>query len=113
VGVVYLARGRVLSDRRFSITDAPRDGSAYSRKDGAWVTSGSSHTHSIADITDFTDNSTNWDTAYGWGDHSVQNYFDLDANVSYANVLTVSKENAVGIHFYATGGPFGIRWDNE
>ncbi|KKM88653.1 hypothetical protein LCGC14_1256550, partial [marine sediment metagenome] len=24
----------------------------------------------IADITDFTDNSTNWNTAYGWGDHA-------------------------------------------
>jgi len=30
----------------------------------------SGHTHVIADVTDFTDNSTNWDTAYGWGDHS-------------------------------------------
>jgi len=29
-----------------------------------------SHTHVIADVTDFTDNSANWDTAYGWGDHS-------------------------------------------
>jgi hypothetical protein len=28
------------------------------------------HTHVIADITDFTDNSTDWDTAFGWGDHS-------------------------------------------
>ena len=32
------------------------------------------HTHVIANVTDFTDNSTNWDTAYGWGDHSTQNY---------------------------------------
>lgn len=28
------------------------------------------HTHVIADVTDFTDNSGNWDTAYGWGDHA-------------------------------------------
>jgi len=33
-----------------------------------------SHTHVIADVTDFTDNSTNWDTAYGWGDHASAGY---------------------------------------
>ena len=32
------------------------------------------HTHVIADITDFTDNSNNWDTAFTWGDHSTQGY---------------------------------------
>ena len=30
----------------------------------------SAHTHVIADITDFTDNSANWNTAYSWGDHA-------------------------------------------
>jgi hypothetical protein len=33
-----------------------------------------SHTHVIADVTDFTDSSTNWNTAYGWGDHSTEGY---------------------------------------
>ena len=28
------------------------------------------HTHIISEITDFTDNSTNWNTAFGWGDHA-------------------------------------------
>lgn len=32
------------------------------------------HTHVISDITDFTDNSTNWNTAYGWGDHATAGY---------------------------------------
>ena len=27
---------------------------------------------------DFADNSANWNTAYSWGDHSTQNYFDFD-----------------------------------
>ena len=35
-----------------------------------------SHTHVIANITDFTDNSTNWNTAYGWGDHAGAGYWD-------------------------------------
>ena len=34
----------------------------------------SAHTHLIADITDFTDNSTNWNTAHGWGNHGVAGY---------------------------------------
>lgn len=33
-----------------------------------------SHTHVIANISDFTDNSTNWDTAYGWGNHASAGY---------------------------------------
>ena len=33
-----------------------------------------SHTHLIADVTDFTDNSSNWDTAYGWGNHASAGY---------------------------------------
>jgi len=32
------------------------------------------HTHVISDITDFTDNSSNWDTAYGWGNHAAEPY---------------------------------------
>lgn len=28
-----------------------------------------SHSHIIADISDFTDNSSDWDTAFSWGDH--------------------------------------------
>jgi hypothetical protein len=55
----------------------------------------------------------NLDTAYGWGDHSAQNYFDLDGNVSFANELTISHDSSVSLIFYSAAGPFGIRWDNE
>lgn len=30
---------------------------------------------------DFADNSANWNTAFGWGDHSTQNYFDKDTDL--------------------------------
>lgn len=30
---------------------------------------------------DFADNSANWNTAFGWGDHSTQNYFDTDTDL--------------------------------
>lgn len=34
----------------------------------------STHVHPIGSITGFTDNSTNWDLAFGWGDHSLAGY---------------------------------------
>tara|TARA_R110002020_G_scaffold100855_1_gene238036 strand:+ start:1791 stop:6110 length:4320 start_codon:yes stop_codon:yes gene_type:complete len=39
------------------------------------------HTHVISDITDFTDNSTNWDAAFGWGDHSGL-YMSIDQQLA-------------------------------
>lgn len=39
------------------------------------------HNHVIADITDFTDNSSNWDTAHGWGDHGAAGYL-LPADIA-------------------------------
>ena len=32
------------------------------------------HDHLVADISDFIDNSANWDTAFGWGDHAAEGY---------------------------------------
>ena len=52
----------------------------------------SSHTHVIANITDFTDNSTNWNTAFGWGDHSIAGYL---TSVAFAD-LTDYPVDAVG-----------------
>lgn len=37
------------------------------------------HTHLIGDITDFVDNSTDWDDAFGWGDHANADYASLAA----------------------------------
>lgn len=53
------------------------------------------HTHVIADITDFTDNSVNWNLAHGWGDHSLVGYLTAEVNnlsvaVTWANVPDVN-----------------------
>lgn len=40
----------------------------------------------------FTDNSTNWDTAYGWGDHSTQNYYDIDTHTA-VNIAFSAAQN--------------------
>ena len=50
------------------------------------------HTHVIADITDFTDNSTNWNTAHGWGDHSTQGYL---TSVSFSDIQAGSVLTSV------------------
>ena len=70
------------------------------------------HSHVIGDITDFTDNSTNWNTAYGWGDHSLAGYavdsgvvhitgtetitgaktFVSSSGLKYSDVGTVNRE---------------------
>lgn len=49
-----------------------------------------SHSHVIADITDFTDNSTNWNTAFGWGDHDGL-YVGLTGNESIAGIKTFTS----------------------
>ena len=47
-----------------------------------------------ASLTGFTDNSANWDTAFGWGDHSVAGYLtavawgDVTGKPSFATVAT-------------------------
>jgi len=54
----------------------------------------------------FTDNSTDWDTAFGWGDHSTQGYLtsytetnDLTAAVTWANIPDVNvPQTAVTQH---------------
>lgn len=65
----------------------------------------SAHTHLIADITDFTDNSVNWDTAFGWGDHAAENYlkdaFKFIKDDAGITRLTASGES--DITFEGTG----------
>ena len=57
------------------------------------------HTHLIADVTDFTDNSTNWDTAYGWGDHASGGYAGIADNEDvtgawdFQNTLRISNSS--------------------
>ncbi len=70
-----------------------------------------SHSHVIADITDFTDNSTNWNTAYGWGDHDglydtsgtasglisthESTYNHTNYNTAYSHTLLTDNPHAV------------------
>lgn len=51
------------------------------------------HTHVIADVTDFTDNSTNWNTAFSWGDHALAGYL-TEAGVEADTLETVTARGA-------------------
>jgi len=59
------------------------------------------HTHLIGDITDFTDNSTNWNTAFGWGDHSLVGY--LTAEVPYTATSPIVVTGQVISHLDTDG----------
>jgi hypothetical protein len=61
--------------------------------DGDFTTAGIMATDGSGTYSIVTDNSTNWNTAYGWGDHSTAGYLtsftetnDLTASVTWANV---------------------------
>tara|TARA_R110000796_G_scaffold59371_4_gene136848 strand:- start:22825 stop:27495 length:4671 start_codon:yes stop_codon:yes gene_type:complete len=79
----------------------------------------SAHTHVIADVTDFTDNSSNWDTAFGWGDHALVGYLDgfvvgNSTFISLENVGTATVPQITAL-LSATGAPSSttfLRGDN-
>lgn len=55
-----------------------------------------SHTHLIADITDFTDNSANWNTAHGWGDHGAAGYADGTNEANWNTAFGWGDHGAAG-----------------
>ena len=70
-----------------------------------------SHTHVIADVTDFTDNSSNWDTAFGWGDHSLGGY--LTSETSHADVVVDGDFTSNGLMSRTGAGTYSIVTDNS
>jgi hypothetical protein len=44
-------------------------------------------------ISAITDNSANWDTAYGWGDHSAAGYLTADGNTDLTGNWTITGDN--------------------
>jgi len=60
-----------------------------------------SHTHAIGEITGFTDNSANWNTAHGWGDHAAAGYAD-GANEANWNTAFGWGDHAAGGYLAAS-----------
>jgi hypothetical protein len=72
------------------VTDAGNVASAGAVMDSDFSTNGLMKRTSAGSYTSITDNSTNWDTAYSWGDHALAGYA-LDS--SLASVATTGSYN--------------------
>ena len=59
----------------------------------------------------FTDNSSNWNTAYGWGDHGDAGY--LTSQTSHADVVVDGDFTSNGILKRTSAGNYGIVTDNS
>src|SRR5210317_614809 len=78
--------------------------------DGDFTTAGIMATDGSGTYSIVTDNSTNWNTAYGWGDHSTAGYLtsftetnDLTAAVTWANVPDANI-TATSVRQHLSGG---------
>jgi hypothetical protein len=57
-----------------------------------------------------TDNSANWDDAYGWGDHSQEGY--LTAETSHSDVVVDGDFTANGVLKRTAAGTYGVVADS-
>ena len=70
--------------------------------DGDFTANGLMKRTAAGTYTSVTDNSTNWDTAYGWGDHSAANYLTEVPNAgigagTYGNVADGTKIDTITV----------------
>jgi hypothetical protein len=68
----------------------------------------------IADVSDFTDNSTNWNTAFGWGNHALEGYLEslTTANSTFVDVSDsgTATEPVITASLSATGTPDSTKY---
>lgn len=92
------------------------DGELLVSAGGNWINktlgeagiSATGHTHSVSNLTDFSDNSTNWNTAYSWGNHASVGYLTsesdtldsvTDRGATTTNDITIGALNATNGDF--------------
>ena len=80
--------------------------------DGDFSTSGLMTTNGSGTYSITTNNSSNWNTAYGWGDHSTQGY--ITSETSHADVVVDGDFTSQGIMLRgASSGTYSILTDNS
>jgi len=80
--------------------------------DGDFGTAGLMTTNGSGTYSITTNNSSNWDTAYGWGDHSAQGY--ITSETSHADVVVDGDFTSQGIMLRgASSGTYSILTDNS
>lgn len=79
--------------------------------DGDFASAGIMATDGSGSYSIVTNNSTNWDTAYGWGDHGSAGY--LTSETSHADVLVDSDFGSAGIMATDGSGSYSIVTNNS
>jgi len=107
---VYSGTGtKTLEASYIELGDVTPEWSVIANKPASFTPS--THTHAITDVTGFTNNSGNWDTAYGWGNHSTEGY--LTSQTSHADVVVDGDFTSNGILKRTASGVYGIVTDNS
>lgn len=119
IGLIELIGNSLkLSNWGAGIDEAPEDGNQYARQNGAWaLASGGiesdpvfvasvAHSISAGDI-------TNWDTAYGWGNHASAGYLvtvtagDIDSGAATSGYVLTADGAGNASWVVASGGGGG------
>ena len=79
--------------------------------DGDFTTNGLLKRTGAGAYTSITDNSSNWDTAYGWGDHSTEGY--LTSETSHADVVVDGDFTTAGLMTTDGSGTYTVTTNNS
>ena len=81
--------------------------------DGDFSSAGIMATNGSGTYSIITDNSSNWNTAYGWGDHASAGYLTSFTETSHADVVVDGDFSSNGILKRTSAGNYGIVTDNS
>ena len=79
--------------------------------DGDFTANGLLKRTGAGTYTSVTDNSSNWDTAYGWGDHSTEGY--LTSETSHADVVVDGDFTTAGLMTTDGSGTYTVTTNNS
>ena len=79
--------------------------------DGDFTANGLLKRTGAGTYTSVTDNSSNWDTAYGWGDHSTAGY--LTSQTSHADVVVDGDFTSAGLMTTDGSGTYSVTTNNS
>ena len=87
-------------------------GSATAIEDGDFTSNGLMKRTGAGSYTSVTDNSSNWNTAYGWGDHSTQNYAVTTGDTFTGNITIDNSDPRLTLDDSTTNTNGVIRYDS-
>jgi hypothetical protein len=73
----------------------PNDTVSGTELDGTFSTNGLLRRTAAGTYSTITDNSSNWNTAYGWGNHSTQGYLTTNQNITLTGDVTGSGTTSI------------------